>query len=38
MKIDISVPEVDELLKEIQVAPEKLFETIKLDIMKGDNP
>jgi putative transposase len=34
MKIDISVPEVIELFKEIQVAPEKLFEIMRLDIKK----
>jgi putative transposase len=34
MNIDISVPEVIELFKEIQVAPEKLFEIMRLDIRK----
>jgi putative transposase len=34
MKIDVSVPEVVELFKEIQVAPEKLFEIMRLDITK----
>ena len=34
MNIDISVPEVVELFKEIQVAPEKLFEMMRLDIQQ----
>ena len=34
MNINISVPEVIELFKEIQVAPEKLFEIMRLDIRK----
>jgi len=34
MKIDVSVHEVVELFKEIQVAPEKLFEIMRLDITK----
>jgi len=34
MDIDISVPEVIELFKEIQVAPEKLFEMMRLDIQQ----
>ena len=34
MKIDISVPEVVELFNEIQQAPEKLFEMMRLDIRK----
>jgi putative transposase len=32
MKIDVSVPEVVELFKEIQKTPEKLFEMMRLDI------
>ena len=34
MNIDISVPEVVELFKEIQIAPEKLFEMMRLDIQQ----
>jgi len=34
MKIDVNVTEVIELFKEIQVAPEKLFEIMRLDIRK----
>ena len=34
MNIDISVPEVVELFKEIQKAPEKLFEMMRLDIQQ----
>jgi putative transposase len=34
MKININVPEVVELFKEIQVASEKLFEIMRLDIRK----
>lgn len=34
MKIDLSVPEVVELFNEIQQAPEKLFEMMRLDIRK----
>jgi putative transposase len=32
MKIDVSVPEVVELFKEIQKTPEKLFEMMRMDI------
>ena len=32
MKLEISVPEVVEIFKEIQQQPEKLFEMIRVDI------
>jgi len=34
MKIDMGAPEVIELFKEVQVAPERLFEIMRLDIKK----
>jgi putative transposase len=34
MNVEISVPEVVELFKEIQAAPEKIFEMMRLDIRK----
>lgn len=34
MNVEISVPEVVELFKEISLAPEKLFEMMRLDIRK----
>ena len=35
MKVEISVPEVVEILKEIQEQPERLFEMIRVDIREN---
>ena len=35
MKVEISVPEVVSLFKEIQQQPEKLYEMIRVDIRKN---
>jgi len=35
MHVEISVPEVVELFNEICLAPEKLFEMIRLDLRKA---
>ena len=35
MKVEISVPEVVEICKEIQKQPEKLFEMIRFDIQEA---
>ncbi len=35
MKLEVSVPEVVELFKEIQQQPEKLFDMIRCDIKEG---
>ena len=35
MKIEISVPEVVEIFKEIQEQPERLFEMIRVDIREN---
>ena len=35
MKVEISVPEVFSIFKEIQQQPEKLYEMIRVDIKKN---
>ena len=35
MKIEISVPEVMNMIKEIQTKPEQIFEMIRVDIRKN---
>ena len=34
MNVEVTVPEVVEIFKEIQAVPEKLFEMMRLDIRK----
>ena len=36
MKVEISVPEVFSILKEIQEQPERLFDTIRVEIRENE--